>query len=147
MNIEERKQKREEKQKQLKEWKVKYKDHETYVDKRGYDRINFSLGEIRVPDDFKDLYLKVVPKDGKNYLLLTLNIGKNPKVKEQQLKERKAKTEKVLKERVNLKIKVRECKLKLKDAIKTGKTDVVTTLMTEKKQLEQQLADTKLRSK
>jgi len=126
----------EEKRKLIEELKKKYKDVEEYVAKNGSDYVRFNLGEIQVPEEVKEEYLKVIPIDGKNHLIFTLKLGKNAEIKEKQRKlKEKIKKEKQ-KKRQEIKEGLKELNLRLKSAIKERDTDSMTEIMEQISELE-----------
>jgi len=88
--------------------KKKYKNFETFVDKKGYDRITFNLGETEVPEEFKNNYLRVMPQalspnKDKNYMIFSLVIGRNQKYKDEMQKQKESKRKK--RQKITLEIK------------------------------------------
>ena len=44
------------KKEQVEEMKKKYTDFEEYTNKDGYDMVRFNLGEVQVPEEFKETF-------------------------------------------------------------------------------------------
>lgn len=136
----------EEKKKKIKELKAKFKEFEEYTGKNGYDYVRFNLGEMNVPQEVKEEYLKIIPKEGKSYLLYTVKLGMNEKIKLKNRQERAKKSEEINKIRERLKLDISDINSRLKEAVKLRDNETVTELIDQISQLEEELNSLKLRN-
>jgi len=128
-----------EKQKYAKELKSVFKDIEEYTDKKGKDRIRFNVGPVEVHDLIKNQVLRVVPKDGKNYMTLNLDLGMNDKIKKER-KENRIKLV-LIKQKTKSKIytKIKENKAKIRKRIYLNEIDGVEDLIESNKNLMEEI--------
>lgn len=133
------------KKEQVEEMKKKYTDFEEYTNKDGYDMVRFNLGEVQVPEEFKETYLKVIPINDKNYLTYVISCGKNQELKAKAKKEREKRKEEVLKVRKVLNEDKKNLKKQLKEALKSNNEESVIELMSKIKAVEEKVKETKLR--
>jgi len=127
------------------ELKKNYKDFEEYIDKHGKDRIKFNLGEISVPKGLEGQILKIIPFEGKNYLMFNLQLGKNKEQKEKETKLRKQQLKKRLESRNTLITKKKELASNLKTAMKSDDSDEVKRLTGLIGEIEAEIIGTKTR--
>ena len=125
--------------------KKNYKDFEEYIDNHGKDRIKFNLGEIAVPKGLEGQTLKIIPFEGKNYLMFNLQLGKNQEQKEKERKQRKQELKKRLENRNILISKKKSLATNLKTAMKNNNSDEVKRITGLIGEIEAQIIGTKTR--
>jgi len=137
--------KKTEKQKYAKELKKEYKDYEEYTDKKGKDRIRFNLGEIQVPELVKSNVMKVIPKDGKNYLIFNIDLGMNDKVKKQRKEERIRESQIREKRKEDLRTRIKLNKEQIRKLVTQNKSEGIANIIKENKQMFEDLEKLKTR--
>ena len=92
----------------LNDIKKKYKFSEK-INRRGQKVMEFEVGQIDVPSDFKGKYLRIRPDDkGNQNLIYIVYLGLDPKIKEARSLERKQKRLEITKAKTKLYIELKK---------------------------------------